>query len=61
MEKNGFNGAAGEIGHLPLVEGETESCNCGKNMVSYRRFAERCNGLQRLQCARRHQHGRRME
>lgn len=26
----GFNGAAGEIGHLPLVEGETESCNCGK-------------------------------
>ena len=24
------SGAAGEIGHLPLVEGETESCNCGK-------------------------------
>ena len=26
----GSTGAAGEIGHLPLVEGETESCNCGK-------------------------------
>ena len=26
----GFNGAAGEIGHLPLVEGETDSYNCGK-------------------------------
>ena len=30
MAALGFNGAAGEIGHLPLVEGETESCNCGK-------------------------------
>lgn len=27
---NGFNGAAGEIGHMPLVEDETEVCNCGK-------------------------------
>lgn len=26
----GCNGAAGEIGHLPIVEGETEKCNCGK-------------------------------
>lgn len=26
----GYNGAAGEIGHLPIVEGETERCNCGK-------------------------------
>lgn len=27
---NGFNGAAAEIGHLPIVEDETEVCNCGK-------------------------------
>lgn len=27
---NGFNGAAAEIGHMPLVEDETETCNCGK-------------------------------
>jgi glucokinase len=27
---NGFNGAAAEIGHLPIVEDETEACNCGK-------------------------------
>jgi len=26
----GFNGAAGEIGHIPTREGETESCGCGK-------------------------------
>lgn len=26
----GTNGAAGEIGHLPVEESETESCNCGK-------------------------------
>ena len=26
----GFNGAAAEIGHIPVVEGETEVCNCGK-------------------------------
>ncbi len=27
---NGFNGAAAEIGHIPVVEGEKEVCNCGK-------------------------------
>lgn len=27
---NGFNGAAAELGHMPLVAGETEKCNCGK-------------------------------
>lgn len=27
---NGFHGAAAEIGHLPLVYEETETCNCGK-------------------------------
>lgn len=27
---SGYNGAAAEIGHLPLVEEETEYCNCGK-------------------------------
>lgn len=26
----GFNGAAAEIGHLPVVEDEKEYCNCGK-------------------------------
>lgn len=26
----GINGAAGEIGHIPMKEGETESCGCGK-------------------------------
>lgn len=26
----GTNGAAGEIGHMPVVYDETESCNCGK-------------------------------
>lgn len=26
----GFNGAAGEIGHIPTREGETECCGCGK-------------------------------
>ncbi|MBQ9031684.1 MAG: ROK family glucokinase [Parasporobacterium sp.] len=26
----GFNGAAGEIGHIPTKEGETETCGCGK-------------------------------
>ncbi len=26
----GANGAAGEIGHMPVVYDETESCNCGK-------------------------------
>ncbi|MGN0318227.1 MAG: ROK family glucokinase [Lachnospira sp.] len=26
----GINGAAAEIGHLPIVEDETEYCNCGK-------------------------------
>lgn len=26
----GINGAAGEIGHIPTKEGETESCGCGK-------------------------------
>lgn len=25
----GYNGAAAEIGHLPIVEEETEYCNCG--------------------------------
>mgnify|MGYP001853118593 CR=1 FL=1 len=27
---NGFNGAAAEIGHMPLVEGLDFACNCGK-------------------------------
>ena len=27
---NGYNGAAGEIGHMPIVYDETETCNCGK-------------------------------
>lgn len=27
---NGRNGAAGEIGHMPVVYDETETCNCGK-------------------------------
>lgn len=27
---NGFNGAAAEIGHLPIIEGEEQYCNCGK-------------------------------
>jgi len=27
---NGFNGAAGEIGHIPIVYDETETCNCGR-------------------------------
>lgn len=27
---NGFNGAAAEIGHLPIVAEEEERCNCGK-------------------------------
>lgn len=26
----GYNGAAGEIGHLPMTDGETECCGCGK-------------------------------
>ena len=26
----GINGAAGEIGHIPMKEGETETCGCGK-------------------------------
>lgn len=26
----GYYGAAAEIGHMPLVDGETERCNCGK-------------------------------
>ncbi|MGN1193342.1 MAG: ROK family glucokinase [Dorea sp.] len=26
----GINGAAGEIGHLPMKENETEACGCGK-------------------------------
>ena len=26
----GVNGAAGEIGHMPVVYEETEYCNCGK-------------------------------
>lgn len=26
----GYNGAAAELGHLPVVEDETEYCNCGK-------------------------------
>ena len=26
----GFHGAAGEIGHIPTREGETECCGCGK-------------------------------
>ncbi len=26
----GANGAAGEIGHIPMVEDETECCGCGK-------------------------------
>lgn len=26
----GVHGAAAEIGHLPIVEGEQEACNCGK-------------------------------
>lgn len=29
----GVHGAAAEIGHLPIVEGEQESCNCGKKAV----------------------------
>jgi len=27
---NGYNGAAGEIGHVSIVYDETETCNCGK-------------------------------
>ncbi len=27
---NGANGAAGEIGHIPVNPNETEKCNCGK-------------------------------
>ncbi len=27
---SGFNGAAGEIGHMPMREDETEFCGCGK-------------------------------
>lgn len=27
----GINGAAGEIGHIPMRDGETESCGCGKH------------------------------
>ena len=27
---NGFNGAAAEIGHMPLVDGLDFACNCGK-------------------------------
>jgi len=27
---NGYNGAAAEIGHLPIVYDETDTCNCGK-------------------------------
>jgi len=27
---NGYNGAAGEIGHMPIVYDETQTCNCGK-------------------------------
>lgn len=27
---NGFNGAAAELGHMPLVAEETDKCNCGK-------------------------------
>ena len=26
----GINGAAGEIGHIPMKDGETETCGCGK-------------------------------
>lgn len=26
----GYNGAAGEIGHLPMTDDETECCGCGK-------------------------------
>lgn len=26
----GCNGAAGEIGHIPMVDGETDVCGCGK-------------------------------
>lgn len=26
----GSNGAAGELGHMPVVENETETCSCGK-------------------------------
>ncbi|MDD3238969.1 MAG: ROK family glucokinase [Lachnospira sp.] len=26
----GFNGAAAEIGHIPVMDDETEACNCGK-------------------------------
>lgn len=26
----GFNGAACELGHIPIVDDETETCNCGK-------------------------------
>lgn len=27
---NGFNGASGEIGHMPVLYGEEETCGCGK-------------------------------
>ncbi|MDO5401878.1 MAG: ROK family glucokinase [Eubacteriales bacterium] len=27
----GFNGAAAEIGHIPVEDNETEKCNCGKS------------------------------
>lgn len=30
---NGFNGAAAEIGHMPLVDGLDFACNCGKTGV----------------------------
>ena len=31
---NGFNGAAAEIGHMPLVDGLDFACNCGKTEKS---------------------------
>ena len=30
----GVHGAAAEIGHLPIVEGEQEACNCGEKRLS---------------------------
>ena len=42
----GVNGAAGEIGHIPMKEGETECCGCG-NQGCLEQFAS-ATGIARL-------------
>ncbi len=37
----GVHGAAAEIGHLPIVEGEQEACNCGKRLSGAGSFRDR--------------------